>query len=56
MNVNKIKFIAKEILKAVNYCHNRGIIHRDLKPKNILLDKKSKIVKLADFGLSTNFS
>lgn len=54
--MNKIKFIAKEILKGLTYCHKRGVLHRDIKLKNILIDKKCKNVKLADFGLSTNFT
>ncbi|KAI9296199.1 kinase-like protein, partial [Neoconidiobolus thromboides FSU 785] len=43
-----------DILKAVQYCHLNGIYHRDIKPENILLTSKNEI-KLADFGLSTNF-
>lgn len=56
LDIPKIKFITKEILKGLSYCHKRGIIHRDLKISNILIDKSCKKVKLADFGLSTNFT
>jgi alpha-tubulin suppressor-like RCC1 family protein len=39
-----------QILKGVNYLHNKKIIHRDLKPDNILL--KSGTIKIGDFGLA----
>jgi len=45
----------KEILKGVDYLHEKKIIHRDLKPNNILITDGTnrRFVKLADFGLAT---
>ncbi|CAD8105530.1 unnamed protein product [Paramecium sonneborni] len=42
----------KQILKAVNYCHQRNIVHRDLKPENILFDQRAteQNIKIIDFG------
>ena len=31
-----IKFV-REIIKALNFIHERGIIHLDLKPQNIMM-------------------
>jgi calcium-dependent protein kinase len=30
--------VMKQLLSAINYCHQKHIVHRDLKPENILLE------------------
>lgn len=44
------KVYCYQICRAISYCHSVGICHRDIKPQNLLLDPKSHIVKLCDFG------
>lgn len=46
--------IMKQVLSAVNYCHQKNIVHWDLKPENILLDTEdpNSILKVIDFGTS----
>lgn len=49
--------IVKQILSALTYIHHNGIGHRDLKPENLLCStSKGDVVKIADFGLSKDFS
>ncbi|KAL6569708.1 hypothetical protein OROMI_014222 [Orobanche minor] len=50
-----IKNFLFQILEGVSYCHSLKVLHRDLKPRNVLIDLKSKTVKLADFGLTRTF-
>lgn len=42
----------KQIIEGVSYLHKFNICHRDLKPENLLLDKKNKKIKIADFGMA----
>ncbi|CAK95072.1 unnamed protein product (macronuclear) [Paramecium tetraurelia] len=49
--------IMKQILSAINYCHDEKIVHRDLKPENLLYesDKENSMLKIIDFGTSKEF-
>uniref|UniRef100_A0A1I8FYX6 non-specific serine/threonine protein kinase n=1 Tax=Macrostomum lignano TaxID=282301 RepID=A0A1I8FYX6_9PLAT len=49
----RVKF--RQIVSAVQYCHQKCIVHRDLKAENLLLDADLNI-KIADFGFSNDGS
>jgi serine/threonine protein kinase len=37
------KFILKQILDGLHYCHSKSILHRDIKLDNILLNAEGRI-------------
>jgi serine/threonine protein kinase len=52
---NEIRKIFWQIVKAMNYCHQKKIMHRDIKTSNILISDDCKTVKIADFGLARTY-
>ncbi|KAK9892202.1 hypothetical protein WA026_019007 [Henosepilachna vigintioctopunctata] len=41
----------RQLVDAVDYCHERGVVHRDIKCENMLMDNGYNI-KLSDFGFA----
>ena len=54
-NHSEIRKIFWQIVKGMNYCHQRKIMHRDIKTSNILIADDCKTIKIADFGLARTF-
>lgn len=50
-DLHKINKAAHQILKGLQFIHEKGFFHRDIKPQNILFDEFGT-AKLADFGIA----
>lgn len=48
--------VARALADALVYLHSVGVIHRDLKPSNVMIEKKTKNVRLLDFGIAKDLN
>ncbi len=52
LSEREVKCVIVQCLAGLAYLHDKNIIHRDIKPENILIDKRTREVRVTDFGLS----
>ncbi|XP_027330928.1 dual specificity tyrosine-phosphorylation-regulated kinase 4 isoform X2 [Abrus precatorius] len=51
--LNRLQFITRQCLEALQYLHSLGIVHCDLKPENILIKSYKRCeIKVIDLGSS----
>jgi len=48
----EVQYYMVELLKALDFCHTMGIMHRDVKPHNVMIDHRTKKLRLIDWGLA----
>ena len=45
-----VKLYTYQMFKGLAYMHSLGICHRDIKPQNVLINPRTHVVKICDFG------
>ena len=53
--MDDLRYYMFNILKCLEHAHNMGIMHRDIKPQNIMIDHKTKKVRIIDWGLADHY-
>jgi serine/threonine-protein kinase len=48
--------IARDVLDALDFAHQKGLVHRDVKANNILIERSTGKALLSDFGLVMDVS
>lgn len=44
------KLYMYQLCRSLAYIHSKGVCHRDIKPQNLLVNSKTHVLKLCDFG------
>lgn len=47
-----VRYYMYMLLQALEFAHSRGIMHRDVKPHNVMIDPKTRTLRLIDWGLA----
>ncbi|KAK9809102.1 hypothetical protein WJX72_009377 [[Myrmecia] bisecta] len=55
LNEDETRYLFRQFISAVAYCHRHGVAHRDLKLDNTLLHNSPPTLKICDFGFATSF-
>ncbi len=51
LTIRRALLFTLDIASALQHAHCRNIMHRDVKPANILIDRRTGLAKLTDFGI-----
>jgi cyclin-dependent kinase-like len=52
LDAEVVRAYTYQLILAIHWCHSNSVIHRDIKPENLLINAKTKTLKLCDFGFA----
>ena len=52
LEVDLVRLYIFQLCQAIHWCHGHDVIHRDIKPENLLINIRTKALKLCDFGFA----
>ncbi|CAM9684630.1 unnamed protein product [Scytosiphon promiscuus] len=47
----EVRLYMYKLLQALDFAHSRGLMHRDVKPRNIVINRRTRSLRLIDWGL-----
>lgn len=47
----EVRLYLYKLLQALDFAHSRGLMHRDVKPRNIAINRRTRTLRLIDWGL-----
>lgn len=50
MPIPLVQVYTYQMIRSLGYLHSLGICHRDIKPQNLLVNVRTHVLKLCDFG------
>ena len=52
LDAETVRVYILQLVQAIHWCHVNSVVHRDIKPENLLVNAKTKQLKLCDFGFA----
>jgi len=52
LDTDLVKTYILQLVQAIHWCHTNAVVHRDIKPENLLVNARTKTLKLCDFGFA----
>jgi len=52
VDVETVRVLTCQLIRAIEYCHRHDVIHRDIKPENLLISPQDNALRLCDFGFA----